>query len=122
MSERVRLTVIRPAPSEVRVVPLPVGTVLDGMPAREALVVLDDTGAVRAFANVCQHVPIPLDAGSRRFLDEEGFLVCATHGALYRRSDGLCVQGPCRGRSLSPVAVVEHGDELELVLPTPSTT
>lgn len=89
-----------PAPGEVLVVALPTGG-----QAREALVVRDDAGVVRAYENVCQHIPIPLDAGSREFLDDEGYLVCVTHGARYRRSDGECISGPCMGRSLVALRV-----------------
>ena len=71
---------------------------------REAIVVLDDSGAPRAYLNQCRHLPIPLDAGSRRFLFA-GELLCSTHGARYRRSDGLCVIGPCRGASLLALAI-----------------
>jgi nitrite reductase/ring-hydroxylating ferredoxin subunit len=49
-------------------------------------------------------VTIPLDAGSRQFL-ADGQLQCATHGARYRRSDGLCVAGPCRGTSLRALPI-----------------
>ncbi len=116
-------------PGEVRVVGLGDDT-LARRP--EALVVVDETGEVRAYLNECQHLPIPLDAGSREFLDDTtGHLRCGTHGALYRRDDGLCVRGPCRGRSLRalPVSVDADGwivldapeeedddDELEFVV------
>lgn len=72
----------------------------DGRP-REALVLRGSDGEPRAYLNRCQHVPIPLDAGSKQFLDREGrYLECATHGAIYRLDDGLCVGGPCRGDTL----------------------
>lgn len=76
-----------------------------GGPVREVLLLRDEQGAVRAYENLCQHIPIPLDAGGRTFLDATGNLVCATHGATYRRSDGLCIGGPCRGRSLRALRV-----------------
>lgn len=73
---------------------------------REALVVVDPYGAVRAYLNICQHIPIPLDGGSREFFDASGtHLRCGTHGALYRREDGYCFVGPCRGTSLRAIAV-----------------
>ncbi len=96
-----------PSFGEVVVVPLP-----DGRPAKEALVVLDEQGEVRVYENVCQHVPIPLDAGGRRFLDEDGHLVCATHGARYRREDGECIRGPCRGRRLVALGARVAGDRV----------
>ena len=73
---------------------------------REALVLLDDAGVVRGYLNQCRHLPIPLDGGSRRFLDDDRrYLMCGTHGALDRREDGYCFVGPCRGESLRAIAV-----------------
>src|SRR5690606_15269320 len=73
---------------------------------REALVIRDEDGAPRAYLNRCRHLPIPLDAGSRVFLDVLGtHLVCGTHGARYRLRDGLCVEGPCVGLALEALTV-----------------
>jgi nitrite reductase/ring-hydroxylating ferredoxin subunit len=74
---------------------------------RQAIVVLDDAGVARAYLNLCRHLPIPLDGGSRQFLFD-GQLQCGTHGARYRLRDGLCTSGPCRGASLFalPVEVI----------------
>lgn len=66
---------------------------------REAVVVLDDQEQPHAYLNLCRHLPIPLDAGSRSFV-VRGELQCATHGARYRLNDGMCVSGPCRGAAL----------------------
>lgn len=99
-------------PGEVRAVALS----RDGLGPREALVLLGEDGAPRAYLNRCQHLPIPLDGGSRVFLDAAGrHLRCGTHGALYRVEDGLCVGGPCPGRSLPALSlrVVEGWIELE---------
>lgn len=79
---------------------------------REALVLLDEDGRVRAYLNRCEHLPIPLDAGSREFLSRDGaHLMCGTHGALFRRDDGFCVAGPCAGRSLCalPFRITDDG-------------
>ena len=79
---------------------------------REALVLLDEGGVVRAYLNRCQHLPIPLDGGSRRYLtDDRRMLMCGTHGALFRLTDGYCTEGPCEGDSLLtlPILVSEDG-------------
>ena len=61
-------------------------------------------GRVFGYRNQCPHTGAPLDWMPDQFLDPEGSLIqCAMHGALFRVEDGLCVQGPCAGRSLSPV-------------------
>lgn len=88
--------------ARVLVVPLPPDH--DGEP-REAIVLFDREGKLRAFLNRCRHLPIPLDAGARRFLDKDGSILCATHGALYRPEDGYCYAGPCRGLSLRGLAL-----------------
>lgn len=61
---------------------------------------------VFGYQNECPHARTPLDWTPDRFMSLDGlFLQCATHGALFRVNDGFCVQGPCAGRSLAPVAV-----------------
>jgi nitrite reductase/ring-hydroxylating ferredoxin subunit len=98
----------------VRVVRLPP----DGRIPREALIVRDERGALRAYLNLCQHLPIPLDGGSRRFLTRDaGYLQCGTHGARYRLSDGHCVEGPCQGRALITLELEQSGDDLSVLLP-----
>jgi nitrite reductase/ring-hydroxylating ferredoxin subunit len=83
---------------QVRPVPLPRG--VGGIP-REALVVRDQSGVVRAYLNRCRHLPVPIDGGSRRFLSRDRqHLECGTHGARYRLEDGHCVAGPCAGSGL----------------------
>ena len=71
---------------------------------REALVLRDEDGALRAYLNRCRHLPIPLDGGSREFCtaDRRG-LMCGTHGAVYRFRDGYCTEGPCAGEALLSV-------------------
>ncbi|MDP2242325.1 MAG: hypothetical protein Q8K18_19475 [Burkholderiales bacterium] len=37
------------------------------------------------------------------------YLICATHGATCEPDSGCCVLGPCRGKSLLALPVVERG-------------
>jgi nitrite reductase/ring-hydroxylating ferredoxin subunit len=68
---------------------------------------------VVAYRNHCPHTGGPLDWVPDQFLNPEGDLVqCATHHALFRIEDGLCVQGPCAGRSLSPVTLELVGNRI----------
>ena len=88
-----------------------------GPPRREAIV-LHDAQGFRAFLNICRHLPIPLDGGGRNVMAADGrHFLCRTHGALYRISDGACVQGPCGGQSLTAVAVELDGGRVYLNLP-----
>jgi nitrite reductase/ring-hydroxylating ferredoxin subunit len=84
---------------------------------REAIVVRDAAGELRAYLNRCQHLPIPLDAGSRSFFGPDGRqLVCKTHGATYRLEDGMCIAGPCTGRALVALRLEHDGERVSIVL------
>ncbi len=99
---------------QVQVVALPRGE--DKRP-REALVLLGADGEPRAYLNRCRHLPIPLDSGSRQFLTHDGeHLLCGTHGALYRRDDGVCVAGPCLHLALEKLTILEENGVLFLLL------
>jgi nitrite reductase/ring-hydroxylating ferredoxin subunit len=67
-------------------------------------------GEVRAYLNRCAHVAMELDWQPGRFFDDEQrWLLCATHGALYEPASGYCAGGPCAGRGgLRPIRVRER--------------
>ena len=107
-------------PGRCVVVALP--RVRDYIP-REALVVRTDAGEIVAYRNECKHLPIPIDAMTRRFFTQDGKrLLCALHGAEYRVEDGFCVRGPCSGKSLERVDVVVDADEIFVFDVLPTTT
>ena len=61
---------------------------------------------VRGYVNRCPHAGHPLDLLPQRFLTADGALIlCSSHGALFEKTTGQCVAGPCVGRSLVPVPV-----------------
>lgn len=64
---------------------------------------------VRAFLNRCTHADYPLQRPDGRVLVQEGrYLVCGAHGASYTLDDGACAGGPCNGRGLTLVAIIER--------------
>jgi len=64
-------------------------------------------GEIVGYIDRCPHIGTPLGFLPDRFLTREADLIlCATHGALFRIGDGLCVAGPCEGRSLWPWEIV----------------
>jgi nitrite reductase/ring-hydroxylating ferredoxin subunit len=82
-----------------------------------AVFVIRWRGALYAYRNSCPHVGTPLDWLPDRFFDRAGaFLLCGTHGALFRPEDGLCVRGPCTGKHLAaaPIRVDDGVVRLEL--------
>ena len=65
-------------------------------------------GKAYAYLNRCAHVPIELDWVQGQFFESSGaYLMCATHGAVYRPDTGACAGGPCRGGKLRPIGVRE---------------
>lgn len=77
----------------------------------QGVIVVATSGGIRAYRNCCPHMGTPLETFPGEFLDREtGDLVCSTHGARFRVSDGLCLSGPCVGSRLAPVEVaIEDG-------------
>ncbi len=70
------------------------------------LIVVRRGDHVWAYANNCPHNHIPLDLLHPRFVTHDGeWIVCSTHEAVFRFEDGHCEDGPCKGRSLEPVAI-----------------
>ena len=68
-----------------------------------------------AFVNSCPHTGGPLDWVPDRFIAPDGeHFLCATHGALFRTTDGFCIAGPCAGDRLTAVSVRVEGDEVVL--------
>ena len=65
-------------------------------------------GAVHAYLNRCSHVAMELDFRPNQFFEDSGqWLMCATHGAVYRPDTGECGGGPCRG-ALVKIALSER--------------
>lgn len=65
-------------------------------------------GKPYAYLNRCAHVPMELDWVQGQFFERSGeYIMCATHGAVYRPESGLCAGGPCRGGKLRPIGVRE---------------
>ncbi|EWY40521.1 (2Fe-2S)-binding protein [Skermanella stibiiresistens SB22] len=68
------------------------------------------------YVNSCPHARSPLDWTPDRFMSLDGqHIQCATHGALFQVEDGLCVQGPCVGRSLTPIPTRVEGGRVIVV-------
>jgi nitrite reductase/ring-hydroxylating ferredoxin subunit len=82
---------------------LEVQAAIDGQ--LESLVLLRAGAVVRGFHNVCPHAGRLLNWAPGRFLIEDGAVVCAAHGAMFRIPDGTCISGPCRGQTLREVAL-----------------
>lgn len=66
---------------------------------------------VYGYVNRCPHAGTDLNWQDDQFMtDDEQYLMCFTHGALFEPETGKCVAGPCAGASLGEVPLeVENG-------------
>lgn len=66
---------------------------------------------LEAYQNHCPHTGANLNWMPDQFLTYDAdFIQCSIHGALFRLNDGLCIRGPCIGRSLENIEIsVESG-------------
>ena len=72
-------------------------------------------GVPYAYVNQCAHVSVELDWNEGDFFTaQQDFLICATHGAHYRPDNGFCVMGPCKGKSLKPLKVIEQNGQITI--------
>ena len=77
----------------------------------EPFFVVRQGGKVFGYINSCPHYRSTLEWKDDTFLTYDKQLIqCSLHAALFRIHDGFCVDGPCAGASLKPLAVrVEAG-------------
>ena len=73
--------------------------------------VVRTAAGVHAYVNRCAHLGYRLNYLPDEFLTHDrAHILCSMHGALFDKDSGLCVAGPCFGRSLIALPVrVESG-------------
>jgi nitrite reductase/ring-hydroxylating ferredoxin subunit len=63
------------------------------------------------YVDRCPHAGLPLAQTLDDYLTPDGALIsCSWHGALFRIADGVCLGGPCAGRSLTAWPVTVESD------------
>ena len=89
-------------------------SIAEGGRPRYVMLFRRGTGVV-GWRNICPHQGRSLNWAPDRFLiSQEGWVVCAHHGACFDLDSGQCTRGPCRGATLIGVQLVTHGDEVWL--------
>jgi nitrite reductase/ring-hydroxylating ferredoxin subunit len=72
-------------------------------------------GKAYGFVNQCAHIPVELDWNEGDFFNmTKDSLICSTHGAQYDPTSGYCFLGPCKGRSLAPLDIIEQDNQILL--------
>ncbi|MEO9080186.1 MAG: Rieske (2Fe-2S) protein [Rhodanobacter sp.] len=97
-------------------------TAVDAMlvDGEESVILLRQGGQVSGYLNICPHAGNRLDYAPGKFLLKNDTLICAVHGAVFNRGDGLCTGGPCRGQHLRtvPVRVIDNAIYLDCADPS----
>jgi len=114
MAKRVVRTPPPPGTALLALADLPEGECIEWQPVapmRAAGLLLRRHGHhVQAYINLCPHFVLPLNTPGSGFLAAgPGSVMCVHHCAVFRYSDGLCIDGPAAGRSLGaiPVSVID---------------
>lgn len=80
-------------------------------PEGETIFITQRDGMFYAYKNLCPHLHVELEFLENQFLDQDQeFIQCSTHGALFTVETGECISGPCLGESLQKVGVLVHSD------------
>ncbi|WP_375159842.1 Rieske (2Fe-2S) protein [Bradyrhizobium sp. RDT46] len=70
------------------------------------VVIRTHDNAYVGYVNACPHDGVWLNIGSGDFFTQDrAFLKCGRHGATFEIDSGLCIDGPCNGRNLQPIAL-----------------
>lgn len=87
----------------------------------QSLVLVHRDGQLFAYLNWCPHLGIELNFQPDVFLDQDNrFIQCANHGALFEIESGHCLSGPCNGDNLVAVPIsVRDGQIWADTVPTP---
>jgi nitrite reductase/ring-hydroxylating ferredoxin subunit len=76
----------------------------DGTARPWSIIVVRWGRQVFGYVNKCPHDGVNLDWERNQFLDPNGIrLMCGKHGAQFELGTGMCLEGPCKGRSLQAV-------------------
>jgi len=71
--------------------------------------VRESNGTLHAYENNCPHTGAPLNWTPDQFLTKEGlYIQCSIHGAMFKVQDGECFAGPCSGKFLKKLRVIER--------------
>jgi nitrite reductase/ring-hydroxylating ferredoxin subunit len=70
------------------------------------VIVRTDADEFVGYVNSCPHEGIWLNFGAGEFFNSDrSLLKCGRHGAQFEIITGACVDGPCKGKSLEPLAL-----------------
>jgi nitrite reductase/ring-hydroxylating ferredoxin subunit len=80
-----------------------------GSSQHEGFFVRVENGDLFAYKNSCPHTGAPLNWTPDQFLTSSGrYIQCSIHGAMFKSETGECFSGPCSGKFLQMMKVIER--------------
>ena len=77
------------------------------------MVIRTHTDDYIGYVNSCPHQGIWLNFGEGNFFTRDrAFLKCGRHGSVFEIDTGLCIDGPCKDKSLEPLALAIVDSEI----------
>ncbi|WP_417527969.1 Rieske (2Fe-2S) protein [Marinomonas shanghaiensis] len=86
---------------------------------QDLLFIVKVKGQIFAWRNACPHVlGAPMAWRKDAYMDaKKQHVACHAHGALFEPDSGLCIQGPCLGKTLEKVPVyINHMGMVSILL------
>lgn len=75
----------------------------------DGFIVREEDRTLRAYRNSCPHTGAPLNWTPDQFLTRSGrYIQCSIHGAMFLTETGECFSGPCGGRFLTSLGLLEE--------------
>lgn len=77
-----------------------------------SLIITKSGGNVFAYENKCPHLLVSLNSAAKEINSScKQYIQCSSHFAQFRKDNGYCVYGPCKGLSLIKLDIqVENGN------------
>lgn len=77
--------------------------------------VYNDAGNFKGFHNSCPHFDVPMNHTPEELFTPDGeYFQCVTHYAKFDKSSGICVYGPCEGKSLQRIPLTMEANNLKI--------
>ncbi|WP_417223088.1 Rieske (2Fe-2S) protein [Amphritea sp.] len=86
---------------------------------QDSLFLVRVKGKLYGWRNACPHIDgAPMAWRKDAYLNaKRTHIACHAHGALFEPETGLCIQGPCLGKRLQAVDVIEDDNGQVMICP-----
>jgi nitrite reductase/ring-hydroxylating ferredoxin subunit len=76
------------------------------------LIALRNGDRAFVYINSCPHIGTPLNLQAGKFMShDKKYIICSTHGALFKIDTGHCIFGPCKDDYLDSLQIrIENGE------------